>query len=183
MKKFIAMFAASALVLSAFAQAPANQGKPGRGAEFRKQQKERIQAEKIAYITTQLELTPEEAQVFWPVYNKAQAELKEANKAVGEKMKAVKAAIKEGAADAEVGKLVKEYTKARGEKKDVMASYADQFIKVVGPVKTAKLYIAEEGFRKQQIGRLGGQGGGQRPGGPRPGVDEPGDPHPVQPRK
>ena len=165
MKKFIAMFAASALVLSAFAQAP--QHKPGKNAEFRKQQKEKLQAEKIAYITSQLELTPEEAQVFWPVYNKAQAEQKEANKAVSEKMKAIRTAIKENAADAEVGKLVKEYTKARGEKKDVMAAYADQFIKAVGPVKTAKLYLAEEGFRKQQIGRLGG-GEGHRPGGPRP---------------
>ena len=165
MKKLIAMFAASALVLSAFAQAP--QQKPGKNAEFRKQQKERLQAEKIAYITSQLELTPEEAQVFWPVYNKAQAEMKEANKAVGEKMKAVKTALKENAADDEVGKLLKEYTKARGEKKDVMAAYSDQFVKVVGPVKAAKLYIAEESFRKQQIGRLGGNNG-QRPGGPRP---------------
>ena len=171
------MLAASALVLSAFAQAP--QQKPGKNAEFRKQQKERLQAEKIAYITSQLELTPEEAQVFWPVYNKAQAELKDANKAVGDKMKAVKTAIKEGADDAEVGKLLKEYTKARGEKKDVLAAYSDQFVKAVGPVKAAKLYIAEEGFRKQQIGRLGGQGGGQRPGRP----ENPDGPHPVQPRK
>ena len=178
MKKLIALFAASALVLSAFAQAP--QQKPGKNADFRKQQKERLQAEKIAYITAELELTPEEAQVFWPVYNKAQAEQKEANKAVGEKMKAVKAALKEGAADDEVGKLLKEYAKARGDKKDVMAAYSDQFVKVVGPVKTAKLYITEESFRKQQIGRLGG-GEGQRPGGPRP--ERPGGPTPVQPRK
>lgn len=168
MKKIIAILAASALVLSSFAQAP---HKPGKNAEFRKQQKERLQAEKVAYITSQLELTPEEAQVFWPVYNKAQAEQKEANKAVSEKMKAVRKAIAEGVAEDEVGKLLKEYTKARTAKKDVMGSYADQFVKAVGPLKAAKLYIAEEGFRKQQIGRLGGHDG-PRPGGPRPAVRE-----------
>ena len=31
---------------------------------------EKMMSEKIGYLTAQLELTPEEAQVFWPVYNK-----------------------------------------------------------------------------------------------------------------
>ena len=30
---------------------------------------EKMMSEKIAFITMELELTPEEAQVFWPVYN------------------------------------------------------------------------------------------------------------------
>ena len=30
---------------------------------------DKMMSEKIAFITTELELTPEEAQVFWPVYN------------------------------------------------------------------------------------------------------------------
>ena len=169
MKKLIALFVAAAFVLSAFAQAPA---KPGKNADFRKQQQERLQAEKVAYLTAQLDLTAEEAQVFWPVYNKAQAEQKEAGNAAAEKMKALREAIDAGASDAEVGKLLKEYTKARAERKDVMASYGDQFIKAVGAVKAAKLYVAEEGFRKQQIHRLGGHDG-KRPGGPRPGGPRP----------
>src|SRR5689334_13027544 len=39
------------------------------------QQKENIESRHIAFITNQLQLTPEEAQVFWPVYNKYHAEV------------------------------------------------------------------------------------------------------------
>ncbi|MEM1119373.1 MAG: hypothetical protein AAGJ18_02935 [Bacteroidota bacterium] len=35
----------------------------------KKQLRERIAARKVSFITNRLELTPEEAQQFWPVYN------------------------------------------------------------------------------------------------------------------
>ena len=38
----------------------------------------RIEALKIAYITKKLNLSPEEAQKFWPVYNKYSSELRQA---------------------------------------------------------------------------------------------------------
>jgi len=41
---------------------------------------ERLQALKMAYITKELSLTPEEAQQFWPVYNKYFDEIKQARK-------------------------------------------------------------------------------------------------------
>ena len=37
---------------------------------------ERIQALKIAYLTKKLDLSPEEAQRFWPIYNKYTEEIK-----------------------------------------------------------------------------------------------------------
>ena len=40
--------------------------------------KERMRSEKIAFLTLELNITPEEAQVFWPVYNKVQKELDQA---------------------------------------------------------------------------------------------------------
>lgn len=38
----------------------------------------RIQALKIAYLTKKLNLSPEEAQKFWPVYNKYEEEIRQA---------------------------------------------------------------------------------------------------------
>jgi hypothetical protein len=38
----------------------------------------RLEALKIAYITKKLDLSPEEAQKFWPIYNQYSAELKQA---------------------------------------------------------------------------------------------------------
>ncbi len=40
------------------------------------QGEKRLEAIKIAYITQQLALTPEEAQTFWPTYNKYEGEVK-----------------------------------------------------------------------------------------------------------
>jgi hypothetical protein len=41
---------------------------------------ERLEALKIAYITKRLDLSPEEAQKFWPIYNQYAEELKTARK-------------------------------------------------------------------------------------------------------
>ena len=40
----------------------------------------RLQAYKIAFLTKKLNLTPEEAQKFWPMYNKYEAELRSARR-------------------------------------------------------------------------------------------------------
>ena len=37
--------------------------------EKKENRKEQIESQKIAFFTAELELTPEEAQLFWPVYN------------------------------------------------------------------------------------------------------------------
>ncbi|MBQ5517559.1 MAG: hypothetical protein IIT92_04060, partial [Bacteroidales bacterium] len=62
MKKFFALTLCLFVSVLLFAQP---QGKPNE--EQRKKDWERLQAEKIAFITQELDLTPEEAQVFWPV--------------------------------------------------------------------------------------------------------------------
>lgn len=37
--------------------------------------KEKVEAKKIAFITSELDLTPEEAQKFWPIYNQLQEDI------------------------------------------------------------------------------------------------------------
>ncbi len=68
MKKFCLIYVAiSLLTLGVFAQDNESSQKPGGG---------RIAVLKIAYISKQLNLTPEEAQRFWPVYNQYEGEIK-----------------------------------------------------------------------------------------------------------
>jgi Spy/CpxP family protein refolding chaperone len=55
---------------------PAQKGK----AELQGEKKENIEAMKIAFITNKLELSPEEAQKFWPVYNQYNEKLKDLRK-------------------------------------------------------------------------------------------------------
>jgi len=48
------------------------------GFSMQAQNGNRLEALKIAYITKKMDLSPEEAQKFWPIYNQYAAELKEA---------------------------------------------------------------------------------------------------------
>ena len=83
MKNFRLFAAVAAFAMIAFSSNINAQG-PKQG-----KWQERVMAEKIAYITTALELTPEEAQVFWPVYNQIEAGKKDLQKAVRDSYKAL----------------------------------------------------------------------------------------------
>ena len=133
---------------------------------------EKMMSEKIGYLTAELELTPEEAQVFWPVYNKIAEKKKEQNKAVGEAYKALTQALKEGtASDKEIDKLLDQYLVAKQAQKENGKNDAAQYRKVLPSKKVAKLYIAEENYRRHQINRMkpqhGPQADGRGPKGPR----------------
>ena len=69
MKKYLLIFT---LLLGSLSAVKAQDDQPG--DETKKQ--ERIKALYVAYITQQLNLSPEEAQKFWPVHSQFETELK-----------------------------------------------------------------------------------------------------------
>ncbi len=96
MKKVISILCALALFAGfAFAQNPQRgQGnRHGRGGEG---WRERVRAEKVAFLTEQIDLTESEAQVFWPIYNQIQKEQREAFEAVRKAYEAMENGVKEG---------------------------------------------------------------------------------------
>src|SRR5665647_2408453 len=42
-------------------------------------QRQRIDAQKVAFFTDQLQLTPDEARIFWPIYNQYNTQKEELN--------------------------------------------------------------------------------------------------------
>lgn len=162
MKRIAILISALCLALSVSAQ-PAQQGgrREGRpeGRFNREEMMSRIQSEHIAYLTAELSLTPEEAQVFWPVYNKAQKEQAEQHKTVRDAERELRSAVKDNKGDKEIKKALDNYNKAKAAQKDILAGYQEDFIKAIGVEKTAKLYIAEDSFRTKQINRLGQERG------------------------
>lgn len=166
MKKIISVFFALALVSAvAFAQ-PAKGGKKGNENAWR----ERVQAEQAAYFTSELNLSPAEAQVFWPVFNEVQQQRAEAFKASSEAFKA----LQEGASGPDAAKLLDNYMAAKAASDKLNVEALGRFKEVLSVEKVAKLIVAEENFRRNQIGKLGGKGhghgngghhGGNRPGG------------------
>lgn len=173
MKKIISILGALVLVsVVAFAQPQHKKGNHKDGDQWR----EKVRAEQVAFLTNELNLTEAEAQSFWPVYNDVQNQRREAFKASGEAFKA----LQDGMEGNDVSKLLDKYLDAKKAGEKIDADAVARYKKVLPVEKVAKLMLAEEKFRHQQIGKLG-QGGGNRPGGPRPGKDMPVD-RPVQPK-
>jgi len=113
---------------------------------------EKVMSEKIAFITTELELTPEEAQVFWPVYNQVTKENNESHKAMMAAYRAMTKAIEEGtASDKEIGQLLDEYLAAKQKNNNAGNDDVEKYRKVLPAKKVARLYIAEENFRRHHI--------------------------------
>lgn len=118
----------------------------------------KIKSEKIGFITVELDLSPEEAQVFWPVYNKIANEKSELQKKVKESYAALLKGLKEeGTTDQELDKLLDDYLAAKHAVQDAGRGDVAKYRKVLSGKKVAKLYIAEEKFRRQHIRNLGMQ--------------------------
>ena len=174
MKKIISVLGALLMMGAvAFAQPQQQHNKKGShkgGEEWR----EKVRAEQVAFITSELDLTEAEAQAFWPVYNDVQKQRREAFQACAEATKA----LQEGVEGTDVAKLLDQYLDCKKAVEKVEADALPRYKKVLPVEKVAKLLLAEEKFRHQQIGKLGGN----RPGGPR-GPKGPGSqlsPSPVQ---
>ena len=125
---------------------------------------EKMMSEKIAFITMELQLTPEEAQIFWPVYNQIAQEKKETQKAMMTAFRAMKTALAEGtASDKEINALLDTYLAAKQVHKESGKGDVDKYRKVLPAKKVVKLYVAEENFRRQHIRNF--KGGHKGPGG------------------
>lgn len=109
---------------------------------------EQIKAEKVGFITQKLDLSVEEAQAFWPVYNQYQKACGEAGRNLRHATKALKPKTDETVSDKEMTERVNAYIKAKKESDGVLEVYNKEFLKVLPAEKVAKLYMAEEQFKK-----------------------------------
>ena len=72
MNKSVKSIAAVVLVLFMIPSAFGQEGK----REASKEKREKIEALKISFITTELALTTEESEKFWPIYNETESKIK-----------------------------------------------------------------------------------------------------------
>lgn len=122
--------------------------------EQRKKDFERIKAEKIAFITSELDLSPEEAQVFWPVYNQCWKELLESHKTMTDAFYAFHGKRGNDLSDKELEAKLDEYIAASKAHNQVMSDWYPKFRAVLPVRKVAKLYQAEEAFQRRMIDNL-----------------------------
>ena len=110
-------------------------------------------SEKIAFLTMEMNITPEEAQAFWPVYNQVEQEKDAALEQVIKSYKALSAAVEQ---NAKTEKLLEAYLEAQKNLRKVDNEAPEKYKAVLSAEKVAKLYVAEEKFRRQHIRKLHG---------------------------
>lgn len=115
--------------------------------------KEKLQSEKIAFLTMEMDITPQEAQTFWPVYNQVEKEKDAALQEVIKTHKALNAAV-ESNNTAQIPACLDNYFQAQNKLRDIESKAGEEYKKALPVEKVAKLYIAEEKFRRQHIRKL-----------------------------
>jgi len=114
-----------------------------------------IESRKIAYLATSITLTPVEAARFWPVYN-------EWNKKIDDNMRVRHAALRQirqlsrsGSTDekayAQQNKILMD---GAAEEARIVTDAHRAYVSILGTIRTAKLYLAEEQFRNMLIREL-----------------------------
>jgi predicted nuclease with TOPRIM domain len=129
MKKYLLILT---LLLGSFSWAFAQEAQPVDDAA----KLERIKALYVAYVSKQLEFTPEEAQKFWPVHTQFENELK-----------AVKSSLSE--LDKEQARL------------DIKRKYQDNFTKILGSNRCDRFFRMNDEFKRKLRDRIQKQGNNQ----------------------
>ena len=150
-KSIITLLFAIFATLGAYAQPG-----PPQGGERRYPNPDEIMSQKIAFFTQELSLTPEEAQLFWPVYNAGWKKAEAARKEVRHTLREVNAALKQepAASDAQINALMEKYFKALQTEAQINAETYAEVSKVIPLAKAAKACTLEEKFRIMMIRQL-----------------------------
>ncbi len=115
--------------------------------------KERIKAQKIAFITERLNLTPDEAQKFWPIYN---AFDETANKIRMEDLRDIKKEMRSNKdmSDAEADALLAKLLAAEEKMHNAKTTLVNDLKSVIPSRKIILLKAGEDEFNRKLLERL-----------------------------
>lgn len=109
-----------------------------------------IEAQKVAYITSELNLTPQEAQVFWPLYNAYRGDLQKLRKSgKTSRSETVQSDIK--LSDKELDAQMKQEFANDRQKIDLDEKYYELYKTALPISKVAGFYQAERDFKRELL--------------------------------
>lgn len=111
---------------------------------------DKFKAEKIAFITEAIDLTPEEAQAFWPIYNECEKKKWELIKVRHDLEHQLQEGIKE-MSDTEYKKLAIKFASSPIEDGKLNVEYNNKYLEILPPKKVLDLYVAEMEFRGKML--------------------------------
>ncbi len=108
-----------------------------------------MESRRVAYLTSELELTPQEAQVFWPVYNEFKTKRNEL--ILKHRAHRFEEVDIESLSDRELVQLAETEIVHMEEMARLRREYHEKFKRVLPAKKLVKLYEAERGFHRQLL--------------------------------
>lgn len=120
--------------------------------------KEKIKVEKVAFITSELELTYEEAQKFWPIYNQYDNELM----SLRDKNRPKDTILNNGfpkrpdflkMSEEEAQTILRNHIETEKDVISLQEKYSKEFLKAISTQKITKLFFLEKEFMANVIGK------------------------------
>ena len=118
--------------------------------------KEKMEAMKVAFITTELELTEQQAKAFWPIYNQQEDEKKALRKSSFDGAKKGDMKLDE-LTDDEANEMINNYLSFKTKDLDLTKKYVAEYKKVLNTKQVAKLLVSEDKFKKMLVNQVGGK--------------------------
>ncbi|MBS1774328.1 MAG: hypothetical protein JST82_15840 [Bacteroidetes bacterium] len=119
---------------------------PGQGGR----RMERIHAIKVAYITDKIGLSEEQAQRFWPVYNRYEEEKMSIRRQYMQNRRVDNSKMN----DEESMRSIDGDIELQEKMLDVRKHYKDEFLKIITPQQLSALIEAEKGFKQMLLRQL-----------------------------
>jgi Spy/CpxP family protein refolding chaperone len=141
----------AALLLVLAPAAHAQSGLGGGGAR-KGQRLGQLENAKIAFITTRVSLTQDQAQKFWPLYNEFSARRRELNRSG----RLLRHDVTDGMTDSQIRDNFTQAFAMRQQELNLEKEYFDKFQKVISLRQVAQLFQAERDFTKEVINRVAG---------------------------
>jgi len=113
--------------------------------------KDKIRAAQIAYLSKQLDLTPEEAQKFWPIYNNYSHEVEQL---IAERRQNRKDEKQTNKDDVKAQQALDKEMDLEQRMLNVRQRYKQEFLKALPPRKAGSVFKAEREFRMQLLRQL-----------------------------
>jgi len=119
----------------------------GQDGQQRERIKDKVKAQRVAYITQELELSETEAQKFWPIYNTYQSEIEQLRASLDLKPR-------RDMSDKEAEEMMMAMLDGRSKEIDIQKKYIQKMKTAVPAKKIAMLFKVEREFKEKVISNI-----------------------------
>lgn len=116
------------------------------------EKRKEFDAQKVAFFTQEMDLSPAEAAVFWPLYNEMQKKNREIEAQMRQEYRAVREA--KGVKEANYAESINKMLAAEQKMQDIKKEYYNKMVKALPASKIWKLGDAERKFHRQLFDKL-----------------------------